>query len=359
MTLAHAAAGAAIGSRIRSRRAAVLACVGAHGLLDLPAHDDLDEAGEGVLTLATIALTARLFGVRSREFWCGFACSMPDLEHVVLRGRRLRFYPSHRFARLHDSLPGPRATRARPGRRRARRARPDRARAAARVSEAPANLAGQLLIAEPRLADPNFRRSVVLVLAHDAEGALGRRAQPPHRGAGLRGRRGARAARRRQRVLHDGGPVQRDGVVVLADFAEPEESERLVVGSVGMLSDLSEPERLSESVRRVRAFAGYAGWGAGQLEGELQREDWFLEPARVDDVFSADPGELWSSVLERKGGSYRLVSRMPDDPSLNYASSGSRSPARGFRRQERSRRCPDAGRSGAYRPPSAPPGGGR
>ena len=110
MTLAHAAAGAAIGSRIRSRRAAVLACVGAHGLLDLPAHDDLDEAGEGAVTLATLALTARLFGLRSREFWCGFACSVPDLEHVVLRGRRLRLYPSHRFARLHDSLPGPRAT---------------------------------------------------------------------------------------------------------------------------------------------------------------------------------------------------------------------------------------------------------
>ena len=110
MTLAHAAAGAAIGSRIRSRPAAVLACVGAHGLLDLPAHDDLDGAGEGALTLATIALTARLFGVRSREFWCGFACSVPDLEHVVLRGRRLRLYPSHRFSRLHDSLPGPRAT---------------------------------------------------------------------------------------------------------------------------------------------------------------------------------------------------------------------------------------------------------
>jgi hypothetical protein len=110
MTLAHAAAGAAIGSRIRSRRTAVLASFGAHGLLDLPGHDDLDETREGALTLATIALTARLFGLRSREFWCGFACSMPDLEHVVLRGRRLRLYPSHRFTRLHDALPGPRAT---------------------------------------------------------------------------------------------------------------------------------------------------------------------------------------------------------------------------------------------------------
>ena len=110
MTLAHAAAGAAIGSHIRSRKTAVLACVGAHGLLDLPGHDDLEEAEEGVLILATIALTARLFGLRSREFWCAFACSMPDLEHVVLRGKRTRFYPTHRFSRLHDALPGPRAT---------------------------------------------------------------------------------------------------------------------------------------------------------------------------------------------------------------------------------------------------------
>src|SRR3954468_17596748 len=108
MTLAHAAAGAAIGQHIRSRKKAVLTCLGVHGLMDLPAHDDLDEAEEGVLILATVALTARLFGMRSREFWCAFACSMPDLEHVVLRGKRLRFYPTHRFSRLHDTLPGPR-----------------------------------------------------------------------------------------------------------------------------------------------------------------------------------------------------------------------------------------------------------
>ena len=110
MTLAHAAAGAAIGSHIRSRKTAVLACVGAHGLLDLPGHDDLEDAEEGVIMLATIAVFARVFGFRSRQFWCAFACSMPDLEHVFLRGRRTRFYPTHRFPRLHDALPGPRAT---------------------------------------------------------------------------------------------------------------------------------------------------------------------------------------------------------------------------------------------------------
>ena len=137
------------------------------------------------------------------------------------------------------------------------------------MSDTPGNLAGQLLIAEPRLADPNFRRSVVLVLAHDAEGALGVVLNRPTEVPACEVVEELGPLVEASDVLHDGGPVQRDGVVVLADFAEPEESERLVVGSVGMLSDLSEPERLCESVRRVRAFAGYAGWGAGQLEGEL------------------------------------------------------------------------------------------
>jgi putative transcriptional regulator len=66
----------------------------------------------------------------------------------------------------------------------------------------------------------------------------------------------------------------------------------------------------------VRVFAGLAGWAPGQLEAELERDDWILEPARADDVF-ADPGALWSSVLARKGGQYALVARMPPDPSLN------------------------------------------
>lgn len=109
VTLAHAACGAAIGHRVRSPLAAIAACVGAHGLLDLPRHQDLDERREGVLTVATVGLMAALFGVRSREAWCGFACSAPDLEHVLRRGRR-GLYPSHRFRSLHGTIPTPRAS---------------------------------------------------------------------------------------------------------------------------------------------------------------------------------------------------------------------------------------------------------
>jgi putative transcriptional regulator len=68
---------------------------------------------------------------------------------------------------------------------------------------------------------------------------------------------------------------------------------------------------------RRRVFAGYAGWGSGQLEDELSREDWIVEPALPDDAFTEAPDELWRDVLRRKGGIYELVSRMPEDPSVN------------------------------------------
>jgi putative transcriptional regulator len=64
-------------------------------------------------------------------------------------------------------------------------------------------------------------------------------------------------------------------------------------------------------------FAGYAGWGGGQLEDELARDDWIVEPAVPDDVFAGDAVDLWRDVLRRKGGVFELVARMPDDPSLN------------------------------------------
>jgi putative transcriptional regulator len=70
-------------------------------------------------------------------------------------------------------------------------------------------------------------------------------------------------------------------------------------------------------VRRARVFAGYAGWGPGQLEGELEEGSWLVEPATPDDVFSATPDELWSEVVRRKGPDYTLLASMPFDPSAN------------------------------------------
>jgi putative transcriptional regulator len=75
--------------------------------------------------------------------------------------------------------------------------------------------------------------------------------------------------------------------------------------------DLDDPPELS----RLRVFAGYAGWGAGQLDGELEQEAWIIEDAYPDDPFGE--GDLWAEVLARKGGEYALLSRMPADPSVN------------------------------------------
>ena len=74
---------------------------------------------------------------------------------------------------------------------------------------------------------------------------------------------------------------------------------------------------MATALGRARVFAGYAGWGPGQLDAELERDDWIIADSREDDVFDEEPATLWSRVLDRQGGKLRLVARMPLDPSLN------------------------------------------
>lgn len=178
------------------------------------------------------------------------------------------------------------------------------------------SLKGHLLIAGPGLIDPNFRRTVVLVGEHSEEGALGvilNRALEatvdetvPELATLVAG----------IESLHVGGPVQPSAIVVLADFVEPERADALVLDSVGFLPSEVDPDLLGE-LRRARVFAGYAGWGPGQLDGELAEGSWIIEPAIPDDVFTTDPEQLWSDVLRRKGGPFGILALMPLDPSLN------------------------------------------
>jgi putative transcriptional regulator len=178
------------------------------------------------------------------------------------------------------------------------------------------SLRGQLLIAGPSLVDPNFWRTVVLVGEHSDEGALGVVLNRPSETsvgeavpelADLADEMGS---------VHVGGPVQSSAVVVLADFENPEEAGSLVVDSIGFLSTEVDPESLGE-VRRARVYVGYAGWGPGQLDGELEEGSWIVEPALAEDVFTSDPDGLWSNVLRRKGGPFSVLASMPPDPSLN------------------------------------------
>jgi putative transcriptional regulator len=179
------------------------------------------------------------------------------------------------------------------------------------------SLAGQFLIASPSILDPNFHRTVVFVTAHSEEGAVGvilnRRSEAT-----------VGEAVPQLAPLSDlgepvfvGGPVNPDGVAVLAEFDDPDEAGVVVIEDIGFVALDDALEGTPPELHRTRVFAGVAGWGPEQLEDELDRDDWIIEPAALDDIFTEDPEGLWSDVLRRKGGSYALVARMPLDPSLN------------------------------------------
>lgn len=178
------------------------------------------------------------------------------------------------------------------------------------------SLRGRLLISSGGLYDPNFRHTVVLVGEHNQEGALGvvlNRALdvtvegvfPP-----------LSDLVSSDELLYQGGPVQPQSPVLLAQFTESKHADILVFDSVGFLvGEVS--TSLRPKIVRARVFAGYAGWGPGQLEAEMDVDSWILDPARVEDVFTDEPDLLWSRVLQRKGPEYQRLSRMPYDPSMN------------------------------------------
>jgi putative transcriptional regulator len=114
-----------------------------------------------------------------------------------------------------------------------------------------------------------------------------------------------------------GGPVQASSIVFLAEFLDPTLAGLLVLGRIGFPTPDAEIDELSQATERARVFAGFAGWGEGQLEAEIAEGDWIAQAALPDDVFTEAPERLWSDVLKRKGGSYALVARMPPDPSVN------------------------------------------
>jgi putative transcriptional regulator len=174
---------------------------------------------------------------------------------------------------------------------------------------------GQLLIAGPTLLDPNFWRTVVLVVEHTEEGALGLVLNRPSETVVGDAVPELNEVIDEDELLFIGGPVQPAAVVVVGRFEDPTDAALIAFDDVGVLGtgDPTETVGLIEG----RAFVGHAGWGPGQLDSELERGDWILEPARRDDAFSASPRDLWASVLTRKGGSYALVARMPPDPSSN------------------------------------------
>ena len=181
-------------------------------------------------------------------------------------------------------------------------------------------LTGRLLVATPLLTDPNFRRAVVLMLDHSADGGLGVVVNRPldvDVSAVLPGwQRYATAPGR----LFQGGPVALDsalGVVAVPGGSSEPAGVRRIVGSIGVVDLDAPPQAIVGGVAGLRIFAGYAGWSGGQLESEIGDGAWYVVDAEARDPFSDTPEQLWRQVLRRQRGELALVSTYPDDPSHN------------------------------------------
>lgn len=180
------------------------------------------------------------------------------------------------------------------------------------------SLKGQLLLDSGQLRGSFFHRSVVLVCHHDSDGAFG-----------------LVLTQRTENTVGDvivadipevvkdeplfiGGPVQTNSLTYLhsdAYLAEANVLPNLAMGH--SLDDLQEISEGLSSTKRIRCFAGYAGWGEGQLDGEMKRKAWLVHPATIELVFSDHPGDLWRAILVAKGWRYRLLADAPEDLSQN------------------------------------------
>jgi len=189
--------------------------------------------------------------------------------------------------------------------------------------------AGRLLVATPLIADPNFERTVLLLLAHDDGGAFGVVVNRPGDTAVHEVVPSWAEVASAPAMLFLGGPVGRDRVIGLARWgggapggdAEPDDGDddrpaRRVVGDWWTV-DLNRPPVPGQAPDGLRLFAGSAGWAPGQLDDELTEGAWWPVDATGEDVMTADPDRSWDRVLRRQPGELAWFANHPDDPSAN------------------------------------------
>jgi putative transcriptional regulator len=187
------------------------------------------------------------------------------------------------------------------------------------------SLSGRLLVATPLLGDPNFRRTVILVVEDEPEeGTLGvvlNRPTEVQVGQVLEPWSDLVTG---PTVVFKGGPVSPNSALALA-LAQGEDEPlgwRSLDGSslmsrIGLVDLEAPPELLAGGITSLRVFAGYAGWGPGQLRAEIEEGAWYVLAGEPTDAFLAEPERLWPAVLRRQGGEFAIVATYPDDPMLN------------------------------------------
>jgi putative transcriptional regulator len=186
------------------------------------------------------------------------------------------------------------------------------------MPEKPKYLKGQLLLDSGQLRGSFFQRTVVIICQHDAEGAFG---------LVLNRTTGNKVGEMIVADLPDalkgcplylGGPVQPSALSFLhSDAFVPDAN---VIPNLSLGHSLDALVDIGDSfspTRKIKMFAGYAGWSPGQLEDEMKRKAWLTHPASLEFVFDTPPDQLWQTILRHKGWKYRLLAQTPEDPSLN------------------------------------------
>lgn len=175
-----------------------------------------------------------------------------------------------------------------------------------------------LLLATPPLDDPNFDRSVVYMMEHTADGAVGVVLNRPTAETSIDGLDSWMELTARPSVVFDGGPVQNDALIALAELRGPrDDAWSAILPDFGSVDLALNPVEVADEIVRVRMFRGYAGWAPGQLDGELAEGAWMVFDARRDDVFNDSPEDLWRLVLRRQRGRVSWLANAPDDLSMN------------------------------------------
>jgi putative transcriptional regulator len=191
----------------------------------------------------------------------------------------------------------------------------------AKISNVPiptASLRGRLLVAAPPLVDPNFDGSVVLLLEHGDDGALGIVVNRPTDATLASVLPEWRAHASAPAVVFSGGPVAPEAVIALARGGHESAPGWVpVLGEVGTVDIGRDPVELEFGLDDLRVFVGYSGWAPGQLEAELAQEAWFVVALERADPFSARPEQLWRDVLRRQRGRVAMFAHYPDNPEVN------------------------------------------
>jgi putative transcriptional regulator len=175
---------------------------------------------------------------------------------------------------------------------------------------------GRLLLATPSLIDPHFDRTVIYVLEHHDDGAVGvvinrpsdeALDEPLDRWIDLQSAPSS---------VFEGGPVEDNALIALAVTKAPElddESLTPIIGEIASADLTADPAIVAAAVHEVRVFRGYSGWGPGQLDAEIDEGAWLVLDAQTGDVFSDNPDELWRDVLRRQPGRLAWLANAPDD----------------------------------------------